>query len=172
MIASQSDYTLNFTYTTPKGIHVDPGNQKFDLDFIDNLVDETENCLAETFGNPPVIPSEIRNYSNCIDKSFPIPIKRKCLYLKIVDDWEESCLAAGDQVLPILAPGHACMEKGLVPTKDCPCRWRTVVQDRLVIVTTPNLKLFKDSLIRITTGCNNPWIPEFKGCASVSKIFE
>jgi len=165
----QTTYEVNPEFTTSQGIDIDTTGQNISLELIDQLTDEVEDCLIKTFGFPPIITERIMQQGMCLYETFELPINRECLTVKIPDDWILSC--KGDQqVLPALAPAEYCIEqeKG-IPTSECPCRWRAGIQDNLTIVTTPSLYLYKDPLIRIVTGCNNPWgHPALAHCATPS----
>lgn len=164
----QTSYEVNPEFTTKNGIAVDPTGQNISPDLIDGLTDEVENCLIEAFGFPPVIPEEVMRDSMCVGETFDLPIHRECLTVKIPDDWLLSC-DGSQQLLPNIAPRELCEAKGLTPTPECPCRWRAGIQDNQTIVVTPSLYLYKDPLIRIVTGCNNPWgHPILSHCAKPS----
>jgi len=170
---SQFHYQVRPSQSTTKGIAVDLTGQDVSLEVIDRLTDEVEACLKETFGVPPILPEDVRQKAQCRDETFNLPIARKCLVVKIPDDWEFSC-DKSQQVLPIKSTSYRpldalCEAKGLEPTPECPCRWRAGIQDDNIIVATPSLYLYKDPLIRLITGCNNPWgHPALSHCAAPS----
>jgi hypothetical protein len=164
--SSQFDYDIDATEITNGGIHVDTSNNTIDLSKIDRLTDEVELCLIEEFGNPPLIPEEVMMGSGCLINTFDIPLPRECLTVKIPDDWVWSCDGT-QQLLPYEAPQKLCDEKGLDYNLSCPCRWRGGIQNDHVIVTTPNMVIYKDSLIRMMTSCNNPWAhTKLSNCAN------
>lgn len=152
---NQFNYNINVTNITKDGINVDSSGQHVNLDEIDRLTNETERCLVRLFGNPPHIPDYIAESSDCLYNSFEIPFNRECVVVKIPDDWVYSCDRT-QQLLPHRAPQELCNQKGLQYNQNCPCLWRAGIQDNSIVVT-PNLYLYKDPLIRLTTGCNNPW---------------
>lgn len=162
----QFGYQVHPTLETPSGIHVDPSGRKVDPVTIDRLVDEVEQCLKDTFGDPPVIPEDVMRDGMCAKNTFPLPYPREqCLTIKIPNDWVPNC-DGSEQVLPWAAPDVGCLQKGLTPTKKCPCRWRAGIQDQYTAVSTPNLFNLKDPLVRILTGCNSPWTsPVLAKCA-------
>lgn len=162
---SQFNYQINATLITPKGIQVDPTGQTISLKLIDQKFDEVEKCLTDTFGNPAHIPSDLALKAQCENSTFDLPIHRSCITVKIPNDWLWNCDGT-EQLLPALAPQSLCNAKGLSKDPNCPCRWRAGIQDDFVIVATPDLYLIKDPLIRIATGCNNPWIDELAKCAA------
>lgn len=172
---SQFDYPVKPTLITPSGIAVDPTGQAVSAEFIDQLTDEVETCLADAFGTPPVIPEDVAMASGCLRRTFEMPFHRDCLTVKVPNDWEVAC-DSEQQVLPLssttyIPPDSLCRAKGREPTRACPCRWRAGIQDNNVIVVTPNFYLYKDPLIRLVTGCNNPWAsPALARCAAPPKL--
>lgn len=172
---NQFNYEVDFNQTTPQGIAIDLSGQDVSPELIDRLTDEVEQCLAETFGNPPVLPPAVVQDAQCRDDTFSLPINRECFAVKIPNDWQISCDGT-QQVLPIsstayVAPDELCEAKGLTVTPECPCRWRAGLQDNYIIVSTPSLYVYKDPLIRMVTGCNNPWgHPALSQCASPHNI--
>lgn len=162
---SQFDYNVNAAKITDDSIQVDTSGNIIDLSEIDRLTNETELCLIEEFGNPPVIPEEVVKQSDCLFDTFDIPFARECITVKIPNDWIWSCDGT-QQLLPYKAPQKLCDEKGLYYNQDCPCKWRGGIQNNHIIVTTPNMIVYKDPLIRMMTSCNNPWAhPKLSRCA-------
>ena len=143
---NQFSYKVRPTAKTAQGMAVDLTGQDVSLNQIDNLTNEVEKCLEDTFGNPPRLPDDVRQKADCLVETFALPIKRECFVVKIPDDWAFSCDGT-QQVLTQSAPAERCYEKGLTPTQTCPCRWRAGIQDDSIIVVTPNLFLYKDPLV-------------------------
>ena len=161
---NQFSYKVRPTEKTAQGIAVDLTGQDVSLEQIDRLTNEVEKCLENAFGNPPHLPDDVRQKADCLVETFALPLKRKCLTVKIPDDWTFSC-DGRYQVLPQEAPAERCREKGIEPTPECPCRWRAGTQNDSVIVVTPNLFLYKDPLVRLVTTCNYPWAhPSLAAC--------
>lgn len=118
-------------------------NQEMDLNDIDKKTKELETCLG-------------------------IKIKKNCFAVLIPDDWFYS-VASNQQLLPYAAPIELCWDKGLdvpkecsgvaLPTIACPitCNWRVATQDNFLIITPPNLLLYKAELARLVLGVNNVW---------------
>ncbi len=164
-------YPVNFTQMTSMGIGVDSTGQKVDLAIIDRLTSQLDICLEKSFKANPTITSELAKKADCrTDVGVPrvrfdnIYIKT-CFKVKVPNDWEYSKCYPEEQLLPISAPDALCEAKGLHPTPECPCRWRVETQDDYIIVSPPNLKLFKAELARMVTGCNNVWIvPQIIAC--------
>jgi hypothetical protein len=160
-------YSFKITPTahTPKGVRVDTSGQIVDLKSIDAQIDHIDTCLTAAFGSPPIISKAIRDAAQCDASSFPMPIRREDLVVKIADNWMWSCDNT-QQLIPS-PPGFnaSCEEKGLTPTPKCPCSWRAGIQANYAIVVTPNLHMLKDPIIRMITGCNRIWIAPIATCA-------
>ena len=164
----QTNYEITPEFVTPSGLAVDPTGQDVSAALVDELTDKVERCLIEEFGDPPVIPEDVMEKGMCRSNTFALPISRECLTVKVPDDWVMSCDQT-QQLLPAPAPDQLCRDKGLEPSAECPCRWRAGIQDHQTIVVTPSFYLYNDPLIRIVTGCNNPWgHPALQRCATPS----
>lgn len=150
---SQFNYDTHFDQITPSGILIDTSGQNIDLVEIDQEVAELESCLSDF----RVLPKE----ADCIATTFEFP-NRNCLRVKIANDWFWS-KDGTQQLLPSAAPIELCRAKGLT---DDECWWRGGIQDGNVIITTPNLVIFKDPLIRVITGCNLSWSGGLEKCAN------
>lgn len=150
---------------------------------IDMQIDDVEQCLRDAFlenhpGSGPgqggvqgVLDAATISGAHCDGSTFPLPIARGCLNVKVAPDAMIS--ADGTQeVLPATGPAAICISKGLCPAGatdlECPCHVRAGIQDNAVIVVTPSAYLLKDPLIRMVTGCNNPWIGALAKCAAPS----
>ena len=135
---------------------------------IDRQVDEVETCLRETFPGGQ-LPPELIDTAHCDWGSFQVQISRGCLNVKVAPD---AMLSADEtqEVLPATGPVAICIAKGLCPVGStdvsCPCHVRAGIQDNAVIVVAPSAYLLKDPLIRMVTGCNNPWVGELAKCAA------
>ncbi len=163
---SQFAYDVSPSMTTPKGIKVDPSGQHINPARIDRLTDETERCLIETFGNPPKLPPDVVRDGKCQGDTFALPPRRQCITVKVPNDWHLNCDKT-EQVLPQDAPVGGCEEKGEHPSEVCHCHYRAGLQNDQTIVTTPNMLVYKDPLIRIITGCGDPWhSPPLAKCAT------
>lgn len=136
-LTNQFEYKTNFNQTTPDGVKTDLSGQGTELlGQIDTKIKETETCVKK------LIPD--------------FSINRQCLRVKIPNDWVLSCDGT-EQLLPWNAPQELCNQKGFLPDPNCPCLWRAGYQKPDILVSTPNLHLFKDPLIRMFTNWNNPW---------------
>lgn len=165
----QTHYVFTVNQITTNGIRVDTTGQLINLNKIDRLTNEVEQCLTAEFNG--VLPKEVIEQGQCIGPNFTLPINRECLKVKVPNDWFVSTYEyAGSkhQLLPAIAPDIGCLDKGL-PAGDC--HWRAAIQDNMTVVVPPSFYLYKDPLIRIVTGCNNPWNnPRLAACAKPSTL--
>lgn len=169
--AGSSRYPFHPDVMTDEGIMVDTsgvwtGSAEATANvLIDRQVDEVETCLRETFPRGE-LPPDLINTAHCDWGSFPLQISRGCLRVKVASD---AMLSADEtqEVLPATGPVSICISKGLCPVgstdQSCPCHVRAGIQDNEVIVVAPSAYLFKDPLIRMVTGCNNPWVVAASG---------
>ncbi len=164
-----TSYSINYTQHTPKGLGVDGD---LDLADIDRRTDEVEACLANLYPDGR-IPEKVMRDSSCILSHFDPHIMREYIGVKLASDWHwtpDSCNTAGYGPQQVFACGDAptplCEEKGLTISTECPCCWRGAIQDNSTIITTPNLHLFDESLIRVITGCNLIWNSQLATCYS------
>jgi hypothetical protein len=88
-------------------------------------------------------------------------LNKECLIIKFIPAVKSSC--SNWEFLPILAPEQGCIDKGLIPTAECPCRWRTGILNDNVILTPPATYLW--DIIRIMTTCNGFWYSPYAKCA-------
>lgn len=159
-------YDVSVNQTLIDGVRVDDRSRiGYDMFDLIKQTDQVESCLADLFGEVPLIPQEVIDTAHCDSKTFPWPLLRQDLVVKIAANWEPSC--DGGQRLPAPAPEELCAVKPPCPRGDGKgCFWRAGIQDNHVIVVTPNLALYKDPLIRMVTGCNNPWVSALAVCAA------
>ena len=161
----QTNYNVTPTEFTPKNIAVDPSGLNINLSMIDRLTDEVETCLTNTFGKDGILPPDVVKDGQCIrNNTFQLPIHRECLTVKVANDWFLSKYEYGGtlhQLLPYTNGGQ-CTDKGLPAGV---CYYRVGIQDNLTIVVPPSFLLYKDGLVRIVTGCYNPWYaPSLAAC--------
>lgn len=157
LVENESSYVITPTMATPKGIHVDVSGLTISSERIDTIVDEVETRLVSAFPGGQ-IPQDVQQMAGCTGSSFPLPIHRQCLTVKVVSDWVLDC-EGNYELLPVVAPVAGCLAKDEMPTEACPCRWRVLVQDDQSIVVTPDLYMLPDALVRIVTGCSYVWVP-------------
>lgn len=142
---------------TPKNVWVDMSGLPVNLNKIDRVIDEVEACLRgfdTADGKNYIVPQS--DAAGCRTATFTLPICRGCLIVKVANDWHLSeTMFAGSyqQLLPSFA-GYGDCGKDLAPGI---CFWRAGIQDNYTIVTTPSFYVFKDPLVRLTTGCDKPW---------------
>lgn len=159
-------YNVSPSVTTPSGVRVDPGENEVDLVALDAVLDRVDDCLAKLAPGGE-LPVWLSVAAQCPGKSLRVS-ERSCITIKVVDDWYETC--SGEQALSWLAPASGCAAKGLKPDPNCPCRWRSGMQDGHTVVTTPDFYLAWDWYIRVTTGCLNPWAKGMAECANQGRL--
>lgn len=131
-----TDYSIKGDYEiSPAGIKVYTNGNDINLNDIDMKVLELEQCLQ-------------------------MSIHRDWFSVYIPSDWYVSP-CSGEQEIPSKVDPELCRAKGLIieeecewvdyPTEGCPCPCsaRSTIQDNDVVITTPNLKLFKMPLARM-----------------------
>jgi hypothetical protein len=131
---------------TSKGISVMRGkNNSVSLEEIDLRVDELEACLRA--------------------KGRQVTVKRSCLKVLIPNNWYTS-ECTGSQMFSCRINPQVCLDKGITEEElaVCPCACRAIIQDENIIVSAPNLQLFKAELARMVTGINNVWTTNFTEC--------
>ncbi len=89
---------------------------------------------------------------------------RSCMLVKLAPDWYTS-KCSGEQIFPCNVPLVSCTSKGFIPTAECPCACRAMIQDNTTIIVTPNLKLLPAYLTTLLTSCNNPWTETLAKCS-------
>lgn len=166
-------YPVNVNAETSGGIRVDTSGLLTAAevaDLIERQVTEVESCLAEAFSGGKIAAGD-PGRSDCDGPSFPLPLVHECLEVKIAPD----ALLSYDrtqEVLPSVGQVEQCIAKGQCPAgatlAECPCHVRAGIQANRTIVVTPAAYLLKDPLIRMVTGCNNPWIGSLAKCAAPS----
>jgi hypothetical protein len=147
-----TDYTFNGV--VQNGLLVDVDGQEIDVDRLGFIVSQVFYRLEKAFPDF-VLPSETRQQAQC-DDLLPI-IKsyrsaKHCLRFMFPSSWEVSKLDPNEQVLKDKAPEMRCIEKGL-PRGDC--RWRALYTQDGMVVSTPNMRLIPDVLVRWATSCND-----------------
>lgn len=131
-------YSIN-PVASPGGVRYDNEvGDLLDVQQLDFLTDQLEACLERS-------------------------IDRNSFVVKIPDDWSYSCDGT-EEVLPFVSVfDKSC--KGKTATEECPCRYRAVLQEPNVVVTTPNLKLYRDALSRLILNTAVTWDnPEIASC--------
>lgn len=164
-------YPVNYTQHTAQGIGVDGA---LDVADIDRRTDEVEACLIKLFPDGK-LPMDVIENSHCIEATFVPEIQRKYIGVKLAPDWYNSCYAEdysyvgpgnGEEIFPAMVDPALCEAKGFKVTDACPCGVRSIIQDNSVIVTAPNMHLYKAELIRLVTGCNDIWTSVLASCWS------
>lgn len=92
---------------------------------------------------------------------------RSCLRVAVVPDWTLSCDGT-EQVFSCRIGPQRCIEKGQMPTAECPCRCRATIQDQTTIWITPNKRLLSAYTVTMLTGCLSPWTPTLAPCSNLT----
>jgi hypothetical protein len=153
-----TDFEINPDMATGSGIKVDSGGFDVDLFALDARIGMMEWCITGVMANNP----EPDPKWQCLYRNFTgmRRLKRSCLIIKIVPPVYSKC--SKWQFIGVPAPNELCRAKGINPTPECPCMWRTAVQDDNVVITPPALYLWE--IGRIMTSCNNIWESPFAPC--------
>lgn len=163
-------YKINVQEVTPSGIKIDTGEQEINLDTVDRLVDDVVSCLNQKFPNglteDVIERASCYNFKPYYKWAYQIrPLNKDCITIKIPNTWKLSCDGT-QQLLDRYIDKSACQAKGLNRDFDeCPCSWRAGIQEHEVIVTTPDLHMLPDPIVRYMTGCSMIWVGELANCA-------
>lgn len=157
-----TEYDINPNIVSPNGIRVDTSGFDIDLIELDSHFVHVERCLNDNFPNQ-IIPKDTYISAHCLYNTFPDKIYRESIIVKIAPDWTYSC-DSSQQVFKCNIDPKLCEEKGLISTEECPCRCRGAIQNQNVIITTPNMYLLNNDLIRLHTGCNYIWVSGLQEC--------
>lgn len=148
LVGDYPDYSFERTLVTPSGIEV-----SIQSEYYQGLEAGALGWLLER---------QVAEVEACLERR----IDRSAFRVVVPNDWHMSCDGT-QQVLPFQAPDRTC--KGEDATATCACHYRAIVQcdcgGKPALVTTPNLALFKDVLVRLVTGSANPWVdPTLEPC--------
>lgn len=157
-------YEFAATATTAGGISVD-ASINVDLAALERRVRAIDSCVQRQATKIPSMTDKQKLNWGCVGQwqGGPIqPLKLDCLRIKVVPSVASKCQSDW-QLLPDRAPDAACIAKGLHPTADCPCRWRTVLQGDRTVVTPPAMYLWP--VVQMMTGCSNFWASPLAECA-------
>lgn len=176
-----TDYKVAPDTHTPSGVAVDTGNGLYEIDLkeLDGRLSKIESCLQDVMEELPDLSKEEIDGWQCIRDGFGKreALKRQCLVIKLVRPVYGSC-SDYQMIEATVEPNPSlCEDKGLPPTPDCPCRWRTAIQDENTIITPPEETRpdiaptippapYLWELGRMMTSCNNVWASPFAKCLS------
>lgn len=168
-----TNHTISPDTSTPEGISVDTGGYPINLQMLDERINRIESCIQNLFKNYPLPDAKWK----CLKTRFDPQEKllRKCLVIKIVPPVYSPC--SDWQFIGEYAPAEFCLVKGVVPKPECPCRWRTAIQDENVIITPPEETRsnipptippapYLWEIGRMMTSCNEVWQSPFSACLS------
>lgn len=94
---------------------------------------------------------------------------RDCVKVATAPDWYVS-KCTGEQFFPCGVPLESCQVKGLVPTAECPCACRAMIENNTTIWATPNRRLLPGYAVTLMTGCNYPWVGRLAACSSPNLV--
>jgi hypothetical protein len=156
--------SISIDKRTLKGIGIDSGGYSVDTTKLDGRVDKIVACIQEVGKTIGMASIENATTWQCLRRDFSKmeDIKRSCLVIKIVPPVYSKC--SDWQFTGAKAPDAGCISKGLTPTAECPCMWRSAVQNDNILVTPPAMYIW--DIGRIFTGCNNIWFSPFAKCLS------
>lgn len=115
---------------------------------------------------------QLDEYTNAVETCLARSIDRSSFVVLEAPDWYQAPAACTlpqwgpQELLPVQAPEDGCTAKGFSPNATCPCAWRGGIAWPNIIVTTPDLVIYKDPLIRFLLHTSDPWIPGLSVCAS------
>lgn len=152
---------------TSGGILVDDPSHLLADARIDAMTDAVEACLASA---PDSWTAAQVEAGHCLGaETRHGAVRRDWFDVKVPPDWYTSP-CTGEQLFPCDVDEGLCAaqkpELGQWSERDdCPCACRGTVQDNRTIVTTPEAPLFKATLVKLVTGCYQPWaIEELRPC--------
>ncbi|MBN1585434.1 hypothetical protein JW899_03645 [Candidatus Uhrbacteria bacterium] len=167
-----SNFDVVPTGKTPDGIAVDDNLVGFSQEGLGEIIDrqasEVEECLERNFGSGLDFPFIVTANGDCTEEvGTGLASFREEIAVEISGDFSISHDGT-QKLLPLKAEDSVCLAKGLDPKKG-QCRYRVSVQNCTEIIIPPSGYLFKDGLIRVITGCANPWgHPLLAECAAPS----
>ena len=152
-------FDVDWSEVTPSGIRTDRSTVEIDTGHIDTIVGMMASCVDELIDKrySPVPQAQCLSW---VLEQRQDPCIQDCLKIKMVEPVKSLC--SGEHTLGVTAPEELCIRKGLVPDDRCPCQWRWVVQRDYELITTIDQSGYPYlyDVVRIMTGCNNPWKDE------------
>lgn len=163
-----SKYVFTKTHGTKSGIEIDlkevNKRDTIDLGILDTRINLIVSCIKDVGNNIGTITDQEKAKWACVANVFDIKFidqKLKCLKVKVVEPILSKC--SEWQFLDLeTSNDQPCLDKGIKPTRECPCRWRTAIQDDCIVVTPTALYLW--DIGRALTSCNNIWVSPFAKC--------
>lgn len=155
-----TSYAVTVTGHTPDGVQLDDPKHELDPVRVDRALANVLECLRATLPLSAAENAEAQPYGQ-VD----LAIHREFLVVKAAPDWYVS-VCTGEQLFPCSVPLVSCTVKGLVPTEECPCACRAMIQDNRTLITAPNMKLLPANAVTLFTGYNYPWTTTLGRCSS------
>lgn len=154
-------YEVRAEKITPSGIKVDTGGYAVDLIALDARIAKIEACILRVAVESLALPAEDKKDWQCLrEVNTNQELMRDCLVIKVITPTLSKC--SDWQFIGVVAPDEFCLAKGIAPTSQCPCMWRTAIQDDNVVITPPAMYLWEVG--RIMTSCNNIWYSPYAKC--------
>lgn len=158
-----TNYEVSPDVVTPSGIKVDAGGYAVDLVALDARIAKIEACIQAAAAESLALSAEEKKSWQCLrEVDSDQKLSRECLVIKVVTPTFSKC--SDWQFIGVMAPDEGCLAKGLTPTSECPCMWRTAVQDDNIVITPPAMYLWEVG--RIMTSCNDVWHSPYAKCLS------
>ena len=154
-----TNYEVRADTTTPSGIRVDTGGYAVNLIALDARITKIEMCIKQVAKSLTLSAENKKNWQ-CSRENLKGELIRDCLVIKVVAPTFSKC--SDWQFIGVPAPNELCLAKGVKPTAECPCMWRTAIQDDNIIITPPAMYLWEVG--RVMTSCNNIWHSPFAKC--------
>lgn len=77
----------------------------------------------------------------------------RCTLFVVIEPVVSQC--TGWELLPVEADPQMCRDKGMEPTPQCPCRWRTAPWHGAVVTTPHHAPVW--TAVELASGCRNAW---------------
>lgn len=164
-VENYTNEQFKLTYLTVSGLHVQDPNNELNPALLDSTTQNVISCLQRQL--PKMTPQDMAT-SWCYGVPSPQLELRSCLKIA-VPKWKYSA-CTNEQVFPCNVPFSGCAEKGFAPDGGCPCSCRSTVQGNDMILTTPNLRIYPQSLTILLTNCFYPYGTPIEECVSSNQI--
>lgn len=158
---TSQDTTPNYYTPSGYGLHDPVGAFVTEGRAFDTAITEVQSCLSSIGNDVSVLPSD----ALCPGVGGPWRVQ-SCTRIVLSDNWYISP-CSGQELFPCAVDPVACVTKGLSPSTECPCACREAIQNGTSVIVPPNHALLKAGLVRLVTGCENPWVEPLARCVFV-----
>lgn len=170
-LATVTHYLAHPTRTTPEGVRVTDPKNELDLEALDRAIDAAELCLVVV----PEPTDDEWTAMECLSTPIARAVNRAAFDVLVAPDWYQST-CTGQEMFPCAIADSACDAKPQLNDLPCRCACRAAVQQNRTIVVVPNAApldgalmperdVFRGELLRLVTGCSNPWRGPLGACA-------